>query len=103
VRFWRSRSFGRPSPEENLANVASEVARVLATCRDHMGIEIGRVWLCVRPPGKLGLSEDIARALGREAHLLSAGPGHAVTLPPAEQELFNRFGLTFSGLIANLG
>jgi len=103
VRFWRNRALQRTVPGELPGEVAREVGRVLATCRDHLKVEVGHVWLCARPAEPAELGEELARALGREVRPLPGGAGRAAMLPPTEQELFQRFGMTFAGLVANLG
>jgi len=103
VRFWRQRSLGRATAEETSQEVAREVARVLATCSDHLQVEISRVWTCARPPGAPRLLAELGRVLGREVLPLEGGPAPATTLPEPERELFARYGMTFSGLVANAG
>jgi len=103
LRFWRNRVLGRLAPEEASEELVREVGRVLATCDDHLKMELGRVWVCVRPPAPANLGEELARSLGREVSPLAGGGGHAGMLTAPEQELFQRFGMPFAGLVANLG
>jgi len=103
LRFWRNRVLGRLAPEEASEELVREVGRVLATCDDHLKMELGRVWVCVRPPAPANLREELARSLGREVSPLAGGGGHAGMLTAPEQELFQRFGMPFAGLVANLG
>jgi hypothetical protein len=103
LRFWRNRVLGRLAPEEASEELVREVGRVLATCDDHLKMELGRVWVCVRPPAPADLREELARSLGREVSPLAGGGGHAGMLTAPEQELFQRFGMPFAGLVANLG
>ena len=103
LRFWRNRVLGRLAPEEASEELVREVGRVLATCDDHLKMELGRVWVCVRPPAPANLPEELARSLGREVSPLAGGGGHAGMLTAPEQELFQRFGMPFAGLVANLG
>lgn len=102
VCFWRNRLVGRAAGEELAREVTREVARVLATCRDHRKTEIAHVWLCARPPATPELGAEVARALATEVHPLAGTAGYAQTLPPPEQALFERFGTTFAGLLANV-
>ncbi len=100
-RFWRSRVLSEGTPEAQRAEVAREAGRVLATCRDHMMLDLADIWLCARPLPSAELAGEIARELGREVQTLSSGPVHAAALSPGEQDLVKRFGLTFAGLLAN--
>lgn len=101
LRFWRSRVLAEGPPETQRAEVAREAGRVLATCRDHMMLDLTDIWLCARPLASRELAEDVARELGKEVQTLSSGPVHAAALSSGEQDLVKRFGLTFAGLLAN--
>lgn len=101
LHFWRSRVLTEGTPEAQRAEVAREAGRVVATCRDHMMLDLADIWLCSRPLGSPDLAGDIARELGRDVRTLSSGPVHAAALSPGEQDLVKRFGLTFAGLLAN--
>ncbi len=101
LQFWRSRVLAEGTPGAQRAEVAQEAGRVLATCRDHMMLDLADIWLCSRPLGSTDLTGEIARELGREVRTLASGPIHAAALSPGELDLVKRFGLTFAGLLAN--
>jgi hypothetical protein len=103
LRFWRNRSLNDTAPGEALGEVTREVGRTLAALKDHLQIELDRVWVCDRPPAIPGLGEELARTLGREVHSLPGGDGQAATLPVPEQELYKSYGRPFAGLLANSG
>ena len=86
----------------DLANdVASEVTRVLASCRDHLQFDVDKVWLCARPPATAELGPELARAISTEVLLLAPSAGDAVKLSAAEQATFDSLGAPLAGLIAN--
>ena len=103
LRFWRTRDLGRTSPEEMSKGVAAEAARTLASSRDHLNLEMGRVWLCARPPAAPEMAAELARAVSQEVELLVPGANFAATLPVPEQALYERYGATIAGLISNAG
>jgi len=100
IRFWRNRLIERPSVEGD-GEVVREIARVMATCRDHLKSEIDDLWIYVRPPATRSLDEKIGEATGWHVRLLTSSVSHAATLPPAEQEILEGFGMTFAGLLEN--
>jgi len=100
ISFWRNRLLERHTSEGN-GEVVCEVARVVATCRDHLKSEIEDLWVYVRPPASLSLNKEIAEATGWKVRLLSSSASHAVTLPPAENKILEGFGMTFAGLLEN--
>jgi hypothetical protein len=102
IRFWRNRPPHGLPPPEHTEEIVRETGRVLATCHDHLNIAIANVWICARPPVTPDLNAELTRALGQQVSPLQEQAGGAATLPPPEQELFRRFGMTFAGLVANL-
>jgi len=103
VRSWRHRLLEAAGAAEALPEVAQEVGRVLANCSDHLRLEVSRVWACLRPPFAPDLAAELARALNRDVVPLGGGAGRAPTLSGPDHELFQRYGLTFAGLVANAG
>lgn len=103
LRFWRNRLLNGTAPSEAAGEVTREVGRTLAALKDHLKIELDRVWVCDRPPAMPGLSEELARTLGQEMLSLPGGDGQAAPLPVPEQELFESYGRPFAGLLANSG
>jgi hypothetical protein len=100
IGFWRNRLLQRHT-EEGEGEVVREIARVVATCRDHLKTEIEDLFIYVRPPASLSLDKEIGEAAGRRAQLLTCTASHAVTLPPAEKKIWESFGMTFAGLLEN--
>jgi hypothetical protein len=103
VRLWRVRQIGGEDGAGLADEVNREVARILATAADHWKVEIGRIWLCARPPVSPDFDSELARRVSRKVQLLSPGNDLATTLPPDDREDFKRFGATVAGLIANVG
>jgi type IV pilus assembly protein PilM len=101
LRFWRNRVLAPGTDEQQRGEIAREAGRVLATCRDHMKLEVTDILLCVRPLALAELTREISRELGREVQSLTSGSIHLEVLPPGDQDLIKRFGLTFAGLLAN--
>jgi hypothetical protein len=100
ISFWRNHLLER-STAEGEGEVAREIARVVATCRDHLKSEIEDLWVYVRPPASGSLEKEIGEATGRRVQLLTGSASYAVTLPPAEKKILEGFGMTFAGLLEN--
>jgi hypothetical protein len=102
VRYWRTRALpGRPA--DHLEDVAREAARVLATCQDSLAVHVENVWFCARPPAEANVEEMLAKALSRELRPLSGGLVLAEGLSTTQRDAFDRYGMPFAGLVANLG
>jgi hypothetical protein len=100
ISFWRNRQLEDGS-EGGDGEVVREIARVVATCRDHLKSEIEALYIYVRPPASSSLEKEIGEVAGCPAQLLAGSASHAVTLPPAEQKILEGFGMTFAGLLEN--
>jgi hypothetical protein len=100
ISFWRNRLLERHMAEGE-EEVVCEIARVVATCRDHLKSEIEALWIYVRPPAGSSLDKEIGDATGRPVRLLTCSASHAVALPPAEKKILEDFGVTFAGLLEN--
>jgi hypothetical protein len=100
IGFWRNRLLEVHTPEGD-GEVVREIARVVATCRDHLKSEIEDLWIYVRPPATCSLDKEIREATGRHVQLLTSSALHAETLPPAEQKILEGYGMTFAGLLEN--
>ena len=87
----------------SLDEVAREAARVLATCQDNLGVQVQNVWYCARPPAALEVEEALAKALGRDLRQLPSNVIPLGGLPSGQREAFEKFGMPFAGLVANLG
>ncbi len=101
VRLWRSRQLEEQGPEELLKQIGAEAARVLATSRDHFGLEVGRIWFAMRPPHTEDLEPELARATSCEVSQLLLDTALLAGLKPADQLLFQRFGAPVAGVVSN--
>jgi len=100
ISFWRNRILeGRTADGDG--EVVQEIARVVATCRDHLKSEIEALYVYVRPPASSSLDKEIREATGQAVQLLAGSASHAATLPPPEQKILEGFGMTFAGLLEN--
>jgi hypothetical protein len=103
LRSWRTKEVGRGASEDFARLVASEMIRVLASSRDHLQIEVDKVWLCARPPAPPEFVSDLSRAISKEVQCLALNSGVATALSAAEKTVFESVGPPIAGLIANLG
>lgn len=101
VSLWRTREVPGTGPAALLDGVATEASRVIAASRDRQQIEIGRFWLCARPPAAPSLAADLGRVLSREVEVLEADSSLASALPNEERRLFEQYGATVAGLVSN--
>jgi hypothetical protein len=101
VPFWRTREMVETEPKEQSQVVATEVARVCASARDHLQVEVPRVWLCVRPPATDDFASEVGRAVGQEVRLLAPAVEVGASLPSAERAPFERLGTPLAGLLMN--
>jgi hypothetical protein len=101
VSLWRNRLLeGHEANAEE--EVAREMARVLATCRDHLKREIENIWMYVRPPAsRLSFEKEIREATGKSAHFLAGAAARVTSLPAAEKTTLDGFGMTLAGLLEN--
>jgi len=102
VRYWRARSL-EGDAGSNIEEVCREAARVLATCQDNLRVQVQYIWFCARPPADPQVEEILAKALGHELRPLPADFLPAAGLPSGQREAFDKFGMPFAGLVANLG
>jgi len=103
VCAWRDRELGHVAPGELTKEVASEAARVVASARDHLKMEMGRVWLCARPPATAELTSALAGAMACDVQILAPTPELAMALPSEDRRIFEHFGAPVAGLVANAG
>ncbi len=101
LRGWRTREMARVAPEDLAGEVAREAARVIASTRDRLNLEVGRVWLCSRPPGTSELVPALASAVSCAVEPLPGSDDFASSLSTAEETLFKHFGATVAGLVKN--
>jgi hypothetical protein len=103
VRYWRTRPLEGEVGPDSREEVAREAARVLATCQDHLNLQVQDIWFCSRPPAAPEMQEAVSKTLGRELRLLPGNRASATRLPPGEHSAFDDFGMPFAGLVANRG
>ncbi len=101
VCLWRTRELEEALPKEQANAVATEAARVAASARDHLKVEIGQVWLCARPPAAPELATEVARVISKQVRVLRPTSELGGTLPVAERATFERFGAPVAGLLSN--
>ena len=102
VCFWRNRAVERGTPEEFSKEVGREVARVQASCRDHLKLEVARVWLCARPPAGPELGPVLSGMVGQEVQPLEPPAGYLAHLSDWEQSVCGRMGAPLAGMLANV-
>jgi hypothetical protein len=98
---WRTRELDPQDASHYEREIALESARVAASAGERIQGELGRVWLCVRPPAAPSLLEAIAETLGHEVTMLRPPPDLGSRLSASDRECFEQFGATVAGLIAN--
>jgi len=100
ISFWRNRLLESRTAAGD-GEVVREIARVVATCRDHLKSEIENLYVYVRPPASRSLEKEIGEATGQRVQLLTSSTSPAATLPPAEKKILEGFGMPFAGLLEN--
>ncbi len=113
VPFWRTREInhGDEAAAGNGAasaagsafaeNISMEASRVLASARDHLKLEIGRVWLCHRVLDPRNVASEVATATSLKVEELTPGSDVAPALGTAERAILDKFGAPLAGLLAN--
>ena len=101
ITLWRNRLLEADTAEGN-GEIGREIARIVATCRDHLKSDIENLWIYVRPPATSSLlEEEVGEASGQRVQFLASPASPAATLPPAEKTIWEGFGMTFAGLLEN--
>jgi hypothetical protein len=103
LRLWRTRHLGRLDSNALSHEAHAEAARVIASSRDHLKVEISQVRLCTRPPASSEFCAELTRALGQPVELLKPNPDFAAPLSSEDRNLFECFGAPVAGLILNSG
>lgn len=98
---WRTRELDPLDQGHADREIASEAARVLASVHDRIHADLGRVWLCARPPLEKHVGEAVASTLDRDVTPLRPPVDLVSTLGPADRAIFEQFGTTIAGLMAN--
>ena len=101
--LWRTRELDPATGEDPAKAVASEAARILASARDHLKIDLEQAWLCARPSASPETVSAVAGAISHEVEVLTPRPDLGAALPSEERTLFEQFGATVAGLLANAG
>jgi hypothetical protein len=103
TRSWRTQALVSTTPEEMVRDVSAEVARVLASTRDRLNIEVEKVLLCARPPARAQLARELGETIAKEIQNLVPEGGLGSALSPAEGGIFDSVGAPIAGLLTNLG
>jgi hypothetical protein len=101
VCFWRTREIPQGAPEEERRGVLTEAARVIASSRDHLRLEISRAWFCLRPRKSAELSEQVSRAISQQVIPLEPDPQLGTPLHDQERAVFEELGAPLGGLLMN--
>jgi hypothetical protein len=101
VRYWRTRQLSGDAAMIG-EEVGREATRVLATCQDNLSVQVENVWYCARPPASGELDETLANALGRKLFDLPVKGLPPGGLPSGQDNVYERYGFPFAGLLANL-
>jgi hypothetical protein len=101
LRLWRTRHLGGLGSNALSHQAQAEAARVIASSRDHLKVEISQVWLCARPPAGAEFCAELTRALGQLVEPLKPNPDFAAALSSEDRNLFECFGAPVAGLITN--
>lgn len=100
--IWRTRELNGDTETEMAHEVAAEAVRILASARDRLGSELGKTWLCARPPGGQEIVKALAAATSQDVEVLKPRPELAATLTGDERILYEQFGAPLAGLVSNL-
>jgi hypothetical protein len=103
LRLWRTRRLGRLDEQALLHQAHAEAARVMASARDHLRVELSQVRLCARPPVDAGFGAELAQVLGQPVELLKPNLDLAATLSSEDRNLYESFGAPVAGLLKNNG
>jgi hypothetical protein len=102
VCLWRTREIINDDTAELSRAAGTEVARVVASARDHMQVEITRVWLCARPGPPREVAAEVERVIGHEVKFLEPTSERSSALQQAGRSVFQEFGAPLGGLMANV-
>jgi len=102
VSLWRTRQITDDDTSELSRAAGTEAARVMASARDHMQVEITRVWLCVRPrPSQQDVAAELERVVGREIEWLAPRSDMFGALQQPARSIFQELGAALGGLMMN--
>jgi hypothetical protein len=100
---WRTRELDPRDAVHLNQEVASEAVRVLASARDRLQADLGRAWLCARPPAEKDLAAAVSAAVNHEVEILRPNSELGSQLSADDRSVFELFGATMAGLVANIG
>lgn len=100
---WRARELEPEAMGSRAREVASEAVRVLASARDRLQADLGRACLCVRPQPDDELVSAVSSAVGRKVELMTPRVELGALLSSSDRAVFEQFGATVAGLVANVG
>jgi hypothetical protein len=100
--IWRTRELSGETEAEMAHEVAGEAVRVLASARDRLQSELGKTWLCARPPRGQEMVKALAAATSQDVEVLKPRAELAATLTGEERSLYEQFGAPLAGLVSNM-
>jgi hypothetical protein len=103
VCSWRTRDLGQTAEEDWPQEVTAETMRAVASIQDRLQVEMGRAWLCTRPPADGELVSHLTRGLACDIEMITPPRDLAGTLSAEERSLYEHFGAPVAGVIANSG
>jgi hypothetical protein len=102
IRSWRTVQLSSTEPADIAREAGLEAARVAASARDRLQVEIARIHVCDRPRVYPGLMGEIGRLVPGEVIQLAFQQGLGSALSDPEQTVFQDFGAVVAGLISNV-
>jgi hypothetical protein len=99
--IWRTRELNDGTDADVAREVAAEAVRVLASARDRLQSDLGRTWLCARPPAGKEMAGALSEATAQEVEVLKPRVELAATLTGEERILYEQFGAPVAGLVSN--
>lgn len=101
IRLWRNQPIDSTAPEDWLAPASEEAARALASCHDHLHLEIERTWVSARPRVGEDWMRSFNRAISEEIKPPIPEVGLRNAFSAEQNQLLEDFGAPISGLMAN--
>ncbi len=98
---WRTRELDPLDATHFDREVASESARLVASVRDRTQEDVGRAWLCARPPGEKNLVSTIADTMGHDVGIIRVPSELVSQFGADERARFDQFGAPIAGIVAN--
>lgn len=92
IRSWRTQVWGGTAPEDMVRDVSAEVARVLASTRDRLNVEVENILLCARPPAAGQLARELDETTAKKIQNIAPASALASGLSPAEAGILDSVG-----------